>query len=87
MCYFSTLLLKRAPDSYIISCMCSAVLYTVLKLLLPACGHAPEPSETLGTSIGSVNSCIFWDLIPGIGIGPVQCPEPRPILVSVLFNI
>ena len=44
-----------------------------------------EPSETLG--IISVKSRIFWALIPGLGIGPVQCSEPRPVSVSVPFNI
>ena len=46
-----------------------------------------EPSETFGIGIVSVKSRNFRASIPGIGICPVQCLEPRLVSVSVPFNI
>ena len=46
-----------------------------------------EPSETPGIGIVSVKSRTFWASIPGIGIGIVGSEKPRPVSVSVPFNI
>ena len=48
---------------------------------------AVEPSETPGIGIVLVKSRTFWASIPGIGIGIVGSEKPRPVSVSVPFNI
>ena len=49
--------------------------------------HKTGTSETLSIHIVSVKSQIFLVPIPGLSIGPVHFPEPRPVSVSVPSNV